>query len=318
MQFLAVFAAARSAEDKNYLDNYSIDDIAAVLDYMGLHPKMVYIPAGTFMMGSPSGEPGQYINETRYQVTLTKSFYIGKYPVTQAQYKAVMGRGVLQQQALFTDFMRDYGIGDNYPMYYVSWYDALVFCNLLSIAEGLSPAYSIEGRTEPRDWNSIPTVDNSALWNTVQIVAGSNGYRLPTEAQWEYACRAGTTTAFNWGINYINYTQANYRANSIVDNNRTAGPYLAWTTLVGSYAPNAWGLYDMHGNVREKCWDWYTSTPGSAAKTDPTGAVSGNTRVLKGGSWKDDASRVRSAYRTGSAPGWRMGEDAGFRLVRPE
>jgi len=141
----------------------------------------------------------------------------------------------------------------------------------------------------------------------------ANGYRLPTEAEWEYACRAGTATQFSTGNN-ITTSQANYNGNYPYNNN-AKGTYREKTITVGSFAPNAWGLYDMNGNVWEWCWDWYRGY-GSVAQTDPVGASSGASRVKRGGSWGDNARDVRSAYRSYGTPSDRGG-DLGFRLVRP-
>jgi formylglycine-generating enzyme required for sulfatase activity len=279
--------------------------------------EMKLIPAGTFTMGSPASELNRAFEETQHQVTLTKGFYMGKYQVTQAQYQAVMGSNPSDYIAE-EFFVREDGITDttNFPVEKVNWYDAIVFCNKLSILEGLTPAYRISGSTDPVVWGDVPEYNN-ATWNAVQIVEGSNGYRLPTEAQWEYACRAGTTTAFNWGTNTINSTQANYNAGYVDATNPVMGTYLRRTTDVGSSAPNAWGLYDMHGNVWEMCWDWadssyYSSSPAN----DPTGPISGNNRISRGGSWYSESFYLRSANRSGSSP-FRRGNSSGFRVVRP-
>ena len=180
----------------------------------------------------------------------------------------------------------------------VSWYDAIEYCNKRSQKEGLTPAYNISGSGDNR----------TVTWNK-----NANGYRLPTEAEWEYACRAGTTTPFSTGNN-VTTSQANYDGNYPYNNN-AKGTYREKTTPVGSFASNAWGLYDMHGNVWEWCWDWYGSYS-SGAQTDPVGASSGSDRVFRGGSWYYNAGYVRSAGRSGATPSyWNYG--MGFRLVRP-
>ena len=264
--------------------------------------EMIWIPAGTFLMGSPEDEPGREYNETQHEVTLTKGFYLGKYPVTQEQYQAVMG--------VNPSFFK----GPNLPVENVSWRGAIVFCNRLSMKEGLSPAYRIKGSTDPGDWEAAAKKEDYKIWDTIEIVPGSSGYRLPTEAQWEYACRAGAGTAFNAGDN-ITTDQANYKGNYPKDNN-TADEYRMITTPVGSFTPNAWGLYDMHGNVWELCWDWYKNYPGGA-QVDPAGAASGPYyRVMRGGSWDVYGQQLRSAFRGAAYPDTFCSE-LSFRLLRP-
>ena len=175
--------------------------------------------------------------------------------------------------------------------------------------EGLTPAYSIDGSTNPDDWGAVPT-SNNETWNAVEILAESTGYRLPTEAQWEYAARSGTTTAFNNGINdWENQDTLNPIGWFVFNSNSR-------THEVGLKAPNAWGLYDMHGNVWEWCRDWYGVYP-SGSQTNPSDASSGSTRVLRGGSWIFSAQVARSALRSwANIPYFRF-SDLGFRLVRP-
>jgi formylglycine-generating enzyme required for sulfatase activity len=235
----------------------------------------VRINGGTFTMGSPSNEPGRGSDETQRQVTVS-SFYMSRYEVTQKEYQEVMGTNP------------SYFKGDNLPVECVSWFDAVEYCNARSRKEGLTPAYTISGSGDNR----------TVAWNR-----SANGYRLPTEAEWEYACRAGTTTAYNTGAS-INNNTGWYEANS-------AGS----TQEVGRKPANAWGLYDMHGNVWEWCWDWYGNYA-SGAQTDPVGAFSGSSRVARGGCWVYSAAVVRSACRDYYSPNDR-GIDLGFRLVRP-
>jgi len=241
-------------------------------------PNFVRIEGGTFIMGSPSNEPGSRSDEVQHTVTVS-SFYMGKYEVTQAEYEAVMGTNP------------SYFKGSNLPIETVSWYDAVEFCNKLSQKEGLTPAYTIDkNRSDPNNTNPNDNVRWLVTWNP-----SSNGYRLPTEAEWEYACRAGTKTPFYTGKN-ITSSSANYNGK---------------TTPVGSFAPNPLGLYDMHGNVYEWCWDWYGDYS-SVSQTDPKGAVTGAYRVLRGGSWDRVGYHLRSAERGCSDPHYQQ---CGFRLV---
>jgi uncharacterized repeat protein (TIGR02543 family) len=288
--------------------------------------EMVWIPAGTFTMGSPADEPNRngpnqgIANEIQREVTLTGGFYMGKYQVTQAQYEAVMGSNpsTFQVGGKNASSLGEITDTANFPVDGVFWYEAIVFCNKLSINEGLSPAYSIGGSTDPADWGTVPANSSNATWNAVQIVSGSKGYRLPTEAQWEYACRAGTATAFNWGTNQITTDQANYNGTGDRYNGSPAGINLKRSTEVGSYAANAWGLYYMHGNLLDWCWD-RSGTYEVGPQTDPEGPVSGsNNRVIRGGSWLSSARYLRSAYRSNTSPRLAIRDDVqGFRLSRP-
>jgi formylglycine-generating enzyme required for sulfatase activity len=222
-------------------------------------------------MGSSSNEPGRYDDEGPQHQVSVNSFYMGKYEVTQAEYEQVMGINPSKFK------------GSNLPVEQITWYDVVEYCNRLSQREGLTPVYQISGSTATCNWNA-------------------NGYRLPTEAEWEYACRAGTTTAYNTG-NTINTNTGWYGDNS----NSTTHP-------VGQKPANAWGLYDMHGNVWEWCWDWFVSYS-SRTQTDPRGPTSGSYRVARGGSWFIDKRELRSAYRGYYNPSVRY-SILGFRLVR--
>jgi formylglycine-generating enzyme required for sulfatase activity len=245
----------------------------------------VRIESGTFTMGSPVNEPERRDNEIQHQVTVG-SFYMGKYEVTQKEYQEIMGINP-------SNFK-----GDNLPVERVSWYDAIEYCNRRSQKEGLTPVYTInKTQGDPNNRNSSDSVEWIVIWNK-----SANGYRLPTEAEWEYACRAGTTSAYNTGADISDDTGW-YNGNS-----------KGKTHPVGQKPANAWGLFDMHGNVWEWCWDWKGIST-SGARTDPVGAVSGAYRVMRGGSWFYPAFFARSAHRGDGSPNDRS-RSFGFRLVR--
>ncbi len=235
------------------------------------------IPADEFRMGSPdTDQEAQAHEKPRHRIRISRAFYLGITPVTQAQYAAVMGTNP-------SDFYR----WPENPVEQVSWFDATAFCNELSRKEGLAPYYIIP------NWNRV-------------LVGGGEGYRLPTEAEWEYACRAGTETRYSFGDDAALLEEyAWYRANS-----------KCRTEPVGRKRPNAWGLYDMHGNVWEWCWDWYDddyyrNSPG----VDPLGAEGTDYRTFRGGSWRVEARYLRSAYRDRHAPEYRHCS-VGFRVAR--
>jgi formylglycine-generating enzyme required for sulfatase activity/tRNA A-37 threonylcarbamoyl transferase component Bud32 len=224
--------------------------------------KFAWVPPGSFLMGSPPGEESRLDDETQHRVTLSKGFYLGVYPVTQAQWQAVMGSNPSRFQ------------GDDRPVENISWEDCQEFCKKLAARDG-------------------------------------KRYRLPTEAEWEYACRAGTTTPFSFGQT-ISTDQANYDGNYTYGQAKK-GVYREQTTPVGSFPANTWGLYDMHGNVWEWCQDWYGPYPTGEEK-DPKGYEKGEARVLRGGSWIRNPRGCRSASRRRSAPSGRGG-DYGCRVA---
>lgn len=253
--------------------------------------EFVLVSGGTFQMGSPESEPWRSEDETVHTVTLS-NFYISRYEVTQAEYQAVMG----ENPSSFS--------GDDFPVDSVSWLDAVAYCNARSESEGLTPAYTVDGQ--------------SVTWDR-----SANGYRLPTEAEWEYACRAGTDTPFNTQTS-ISAEEANYWGSYpyLIEDNYFSqgnletkpGVYRQTTVAVGSFEPNALGLYDMHGNVGEWVWDWYGDYE-TGEQTDPTGPDSGTRRVYRGGGWNDFAKNLRSAYRA-TLPPDSASFNLGFRLAR--
>jgi formylglycine-generating enzyme required for sulfatase activity len=241
---------------------------------------LAFINGGTFTMGSPISEHSRHYSfnaddEKQRQITIS-SFYMGRTEVTQREYQGIMGMNP------------SYFKGENLPVEYVRWFEAVDYCNRLSLAEGLTPAYMISGSGNNRE----------VKWDR-----SANGYRLPTEAEWEYACRSGTITAFNTGRN-LNTRQANF------DN------HLRRTAEVGSYPSNAWGLYDMHGNVSEWCWDLFDDY-NPADLTDPQGPSSAlyNRRINRGGNWNIWDYLCRSAFRYANVP-YDRGSTLGFRIAR--
>ena len=217
------------------------------------------------------------------------SFYLGKTEVTFEEYDkftAATKRDTVPSGA--------WGRGKQ-PVFMVSWYDAIAYCNWLSDTEKLSKYYKVDSN------------------KNVTILDTAKGYRLPTEAEWEYCCRAGTSTPFHFG-SALNGKQANCNGNYPYGTTET-GPCLGKTSPVGSYHPNAWGLYDMHGNVWERCQDWYGEYPKTLIK-DPKGSSNGVLRVLRGGSWTSGAWYCRAGKRLPIAPGGL--DNCGFRLLLPQ
>jgi len=242
----------------------------------------ILIPANAFTMGSPNNELGHYPDETQHRVRITRPFLMKRTAVTVGEY-----------QRFRKPDMPSFNQTAEHPVVNVTWHDAIEYCAWLSAQERLKPCYSGSG-------------------DAIACDLSATGYRLPTEAEWEYACRAGTDTPFNTGAN-ITTDQANYDGNYPYGN-AANGTYRKGTVPVGSLPPNNWGLCEMHGNVWEWCWDWYDSYANSPPD-DPEGPDSGAVRVLRGGSWVYGAGVCRSADRGWSLPGFRYVND-GFRVVR--
>lgn len=286
-------------EDKmqtlNGLENMEVveleTEIEAIPSYAQLSDNLVLIRGGSFTMGSPTSERQRADDETPHTVTIN-SFYADPYEVTQKDYREIMGNNP------------SHFSGDNLPVENVSWFDAINYCNRLSERRGLTPVYSIEG--------------NSVIWNR-----RANGYRLLTEAEWEYAARAGTTTVFNAG-NQITSANANFYGSypylieenyvNRRDSSVVTSSYRGKTIEVNSLSPNRFGLYNMHGNVSEWCFDYYGDY-GSSNADNPTGATIGSLRVNRGGSYNDFGKHLRSAYRSAANP-MDTDQNLGFRIGR--
>jgi formylglycine-generating enzyme len=235
------------------------------------------IPAGTFTMGSPANEPDRNNIETPHQVTLS-GFKISKYEVTISQFKAFVDA---------TGYVTDAENGAGGKVGSIVWTGTA-----LDFKNGANWKCNEKGNLRRAAEYNCPVVHVS--WNDAEAFAEWMGCRLPTEAEWEYVCRAGTTTIFNQGNN-LTTSQANYDGNFPYNNN-SKGEFREKVMPVGSFAPNKWNLFDMHGNVCEWCSDWYGDYP-TKAQVNPQGPATGKRRISRGGGWMYNAQRLRSADR---------------------
>jgi len=257
--------------------------------------EFVRIPGGTFLMGSPAGAWASHDYERPVRSVTVSAFYMSQHPVTQREWFELMGTTVRQQADMaYWDQGLDPGIvmeGNSHPMYNVSWFEAIEFANRKSLRAGLTPAYTISG------WGDNRTV----TWNR-----NANGYRLPTEAEWEFAARGGHGSPGNFMFS---------GSNTISDVAWYGGNSGGGTRAVGTRQPNGLGLYDMTGNVWEWVYDWWGAYP-NMAQTNPAGPAAGDYRVKRGGCWYFAPEYARSAIRGLGIPDVR-GRHLGFRVVRP-
>jgi formylglycine-generating enzyme required for sulfatase activity len=258
-------------------------------DREGFRERRHEVRLDAFYLGTREltvGEFRRFIEETGYQTTAEQAGGAFAYNETSGEWEVRAG----------TDWRRPgFRQGDDHPAVNVSWFDAVQYCNWLSEKEGLKPVYVISG--EDVRWDK-----------------SSDGYRLPTEAEWEYACRAGTATPFSSGER-ISTAQANYDGNAPY-NYGNRGLFRKTTMPVSSFRPNAWGVYNMHGNVWEWCWDFYGLTgEGVEVQENPAGPDSGAHRINRGGGWSSPAKDLRSAARSSDFPE-TAGGSLGFRLAR--
>ena len=265
--------------------------LPAVYAESAVSDGMILLPGGTFLMGSPETERMRQQDETQHEVMLS-AFYVDPYEVRQSDYERIMGMNPSHFK------------GADLPVENVTWYDAVAYCNALSEEAGLTPVYSVDGDTV--------TWDRSA-----------NGYRLLTEAEWEYAARAGTQTIFYNG-NQVHSDQYNFEASYpyLIEENYVhhrdstvvTSRYRGRTINVDELTPNAFGLYNMLGNVSEWCFDYYGDYD-LENTVDPVGAGSGHLRINRGGSYIDFGKHLRCAYRSATNP-IDPDQNMGFRICR--
>jgi formylglycine-generating enzyme required for sulfatase activity len=259
------------------VNGQDIDNQNFTVDY-SVPQSMEIIVGGSFSMGFSNGD----IAERPVHTVTVKTFAMARYEVTQQQWQAVMGSNP------------SYFKGDSLPVERISWYDAIAFCNALSLREGLDPVYIINGISTVCDFDA-------------------HGYRLPTEAEWEYACRCGTTTDFYSG-DQMTKNKGRYVDPKLDEIGWYDGNAGGTTHKVGLKRPNGFGLFDITGNVFEWCWDWRGEYPGSS-QTNPTGPTSGDTRICRGGSWFYVPYQSRTAFRNTYSPDSSY-SGVGIRVVR--
>lgn len=289
-----VMASAEKTYMVLSLDDYSVSYLDEVPkggwtdDHKSLKMVFRYIPAGSFVMGSPDSELGRKPNETQHEVTLTRPFYMSIFTVTEMQFYLIAGNKFSVRR-----------FGSKRP---------------IDI-----PYFVIR---DSNDWPQSDKIGKNSFLYELRQKSNLN-FDLPTEAQWEYACRAGTATAFNNGANitdaevclnldklgkYWRYGRYDLHVDDVEDDK---------PAIVGSYFPNAWGLYDMHGNIDEWCLDWFSEEQDAEPVTDPKGSETGDYRVLRGGGFGSMACWCRSAVKCRDIHGWGTthGFNCGFRLV---
>lgn len=266
------------------------------------------IPAGSFTMGRTSGDT-DLTDAPRVSVYVS-AFYMAKYEVTKSLWDEVRTWGLANG---YTDLPTGHGKAANHPVHSISWHAVVKWCNARSQKEGLTACYTVSEATYRTGSN-----------NAVVCNWAASGYRLPSEAEWEKAARGGQSGfRYPWGSHTISHAQANYYASGTSYGNLsgnvgyhpsyTSGgsPY---TSPVGSFAGNGFGLHDMTGNVMEWCWDWYSESYYTGGASDPKGPSSGTGRVLRGGCWLDDADYCRAAIRNSATP--VAVDNVGFRPAR--
>ncbi|MBR1403756.1 MAG: SUMF1/EgtB/PvdO family nonheme iron enzyme [Treponema sp.] len=246
----------------------------------GTLPKMIPVNGGQFMYGSLTSNTPVTLN----------SFLISETPVTQRQYEKIMGRNPAKLK------------GENKPVEMVNWCEAIIYCNTLSVINKLTPCYSIGGTFDLSNFEA-----SSPVWKRINCNFTANGFRLPTEAEWEFAARGGKNNEPTMFAGSADISQvAWYGENSNITSHE-----------VGTKAANSVGLFDMCGNVAEWCWDYYTPDLPYGPQTNPHGPSIGDMHAKRGGGWLDDAEQCTVFYRSGSVPSGKS-SSLGFRVCRTE
>ncbi len=304
MAAVLISACSSDSDDTPVTPNTTADRSGAMV--------LIKSKGASFQMGSTAGSSDE---QPVHAVAFTYDFYMDTTEVTQETYDRVMLAGYAGYGTPF--WGAPFGEGPNYPAYSVEWEDAALYCNALSRQEGLDTVYAYTA--------ILGTPGNGCKFNGLTMHPERNGYRLPTEAEWEFACRAGSTTDFYWQKNYQPYPETAADSSEI----SAAAVWAAnsWylssdhadfgTRPVAQHTPNAWGLYDMAGNLTEWCHDWYGDNYyAESSASDPTGPDSGDWHALRGGNWGNEAVYLRSSNRTFSSPDYLF-YFIGFRTVRP-
>lgn len=267
------------------------------MSHKNVHHEMVLIPQGSFMMGALENDTeAQNFEKPRHKVILRRKFWMGKYQVTQGLWESVMGSNPCS-----SFFVPSYFVASNHPVANISWFDAVAFCNRYSIKEGKEPVYDGLGEYQVGSAATLSDKEVQTLSANITMNLSANGYRLPTEAEWEYAARAGEKFLYA-GSDEL-HEVAVYFTNS--------GP----TPHVGGQKKgNGFGLYDMSGNMAEMCWDWHGEYEG-VSQTDPMGVATGTIRINRGGCWGSSPIYCRLSCRSGAYPK-ASNHYLGLRLVR--
>lgn len=285
---------------------YATDSIAG---------KLRYVPAtgaGGYLQGKSQDDPCNQYGTNPFTHVLTKNLAVMETEVTQGMWAALQAA-----DAGFTPTNPSYYTGDNRPVEQVTWYEAILFANRLSVLKGLTPCYYTNASF------TIPVTSANYTSGPFYCNWDANGYRLPSEGEWEYYCRAGTTTPFYAAETNFTSCTSGCTTGTLpglesvawfcANNNKNGNP--DGSKAVGQKNANPWGLKDIHGNVFEWCWDWYAAPYPASTMTDYRGTVSGSFRIFRGGGWAQDANYLRSAARAANTPDYRDSV-VGFRLVR--